>query len=54
MDLTDEELNEIWSVLYDKVYYGDDDYVYGDSPEAVAGRSALEKLRAEIKRRNLW
>lgn len=53
MDLTDEELDVVYDILYDEVYYGDDEFVYGDSPEANAARSALEKLNVEGKRRKL-
>lgn len=49
MELTDAELEEIHSVLYDYVYYGDDHIVYGS--EADLARSALGKLDDEIKRR---
>jgi hypothetical protein len=54
MDLTDEELNELHSVLTDKVYYGDDEIVYGDGPEAVNLRSALSKVLDECIRRGFW
>jgi len=54
MDLTDDELNELHSVLSDKVYYGDDHIVYGDSPEAVNLRSALDKILDECIRRGFW
>lgn len=54
MELTDAEVDAVWSILYNEVHYGDDDFVYGDSPEAVAARSALEKFRAELKERGIW
>lgn len=47
--LTNEELEELHSVLYDYVYYGDDHIVYGS--EGDLARSALGKLDDEIKRR---
>lgn len=53
MNLTDEELSAIWGVVYDQVYYGDDEIVYGDGPTAVNLRSALAKLDDESKRRGL-
>ncbi len=53
MELTDDELSAIWGVIYDEVYYGDDEIVYGDGPTSVNLRSGLEKLNAEIKRRKL-
>lgn len=49
MELTDAELDEIHSVLYDYCYYGDDYIVYGS--EGDLARSALGKLDDEIKRR---
>ena len=54
IEFTDEELNEVHSVLYDEVYYGDDEVVYGDGISAVALRSALAKVEDEAKRRKLW
>jgi hypothetical protein len=53
VELTDDELDQVWSVLYDEVYYGDDDIVYGDTPRVHALRSALEKVTSEAKRRKL-
>ncbi|HEY6020355.1 MAG TPA: hypothetical protein VIY48_10740 [Candidatus Paceibacterota bacterium] len=55
MELTDEELNAIQSIVYDEVYYGDDWVVYatpGANDFVDALRSGLEKLDAEIKRRD--
>lgn len=54
MELTDDELSVMHATLYNAVHYGDDDIVYGDGPEAVNLRSALEKVRDEAKRRKLW
>ena len=54
MILTDAELESLHSVLYDEVYYGDDEIVYGDGLEAVNLRSALKKVEDEAKRRKLW
>lgn len=51
MNLSDDELMAIYSVVYDEVYYGDDEIVYGDGQDAVNLRSGLEKLREEIERR---
>lgn len=53
MDLTDSELDSVQSCLYEEVYYGEDEVVYGDGPYAVALRSALAKVDDEIKRRGL-
>lgn len=54
MELTNEELNIVHDVLYDEAYYGDDEIVYGNHPEAVALRTALAKVEDEAKRRKLW
>ena len=51
MKLTTEELEEIHWVIYDKVHYGDDDIVYGDTPEVNALRSALGKIDDELELR---
>ena len=53
MELTDSELDSVQSCLYEEVYYGEDEVVYGDGPYAVALRSALAKVDDEIKRRGL-
>lgn len=53
MEFTDDELMAIYSVVYDEVYYGDDDVVYGDGDYAVSLRAGLEKLSAEAKRRRI-
>lgn len=52
--LTDEELESIHDVLYDKVYYGDDEIVYGEGPEALVLRAILTKVDNEAKARKLW
>lgn len=49
MILTDDELSEIFDVLYNKAYYGDDDIVYTSAGDTV--RSALGKVGDEIVRR---
>ena len=51
MNLTDEELEEIFDTLYDEVYYGDDEIVYTSQGDVL--RSALAKVEDEIKRRKL-
>lgn len=51
MDLTDAELQEVYDVLYDEAYYGDDEIVYTSAGDLL--RSALSKVRDEIKRRGL-
>lgn len=56
MELTDEELIAMHSVVYDTVYYGDDSVVYavpGTSVGVDALRSAEKKLDDEIDRRKL-
>lgn len=50
MDLTDEEVNAIHTVLYDEYWYGEE-YCYQDSDEAWAVGTALEKVTEECKRR---
>ena len=52
MELTDQELEEIHSVMYDHVYYGDDSIVYG--PAGDLARAALGRVEDEAKRRGLW
>lgn len=52
MDLTDEEFEALHSCLYDEVYYGDDNIVYGSDGDIL--RSALGKVEDEAKRRKLW
>lgn len=53
MDLTDDELMAAYSCIYDEVYYGDDDVVYGDGDYAVALRSALGKVTHEAEQRRI-
>jgi hypothetical protein len=54
MHLSDEELSVVHDVVYDKVMYGDDEWVYGDSADAKSLRSALIALVAEAKHRGMW
>lgn len=54
MKFTDEELSALHGLLYDKAYYGDDDIVYGDGPEAVMAHRLLDIVYAEAKKRKLW
>lgn len=54
IEFTDAELSAVHSVLYDEVYYGDDEVVYGNDPHTIALRTALAKVEDEAKRRNLW
>lgn len=49
MDLTDDELEEIFDVLYDHVYYGEDEIMYTSQGDIL--RSALGKVEDEIKKR---
>ena len=51
MNLTDEELDSVYGVVYDKAYYGDDHIVYG--PEGDDLRAALRKIEAEMKKRGM-
>lgn len=51
MDLTDEELSDLYDVLYDEAYYGDDEIVYTSQGDVL--RSALRKVEDEIKRRGI-
>lgn len=53
MNLTDDELMAVYSCVYDEVYYGDDEVVYGDGDYAVSLRVGLEKLHAETERRGI-
>lgn len=53
MNFTDAELEEIYNVVYEDVYYGEDGDVYGDHPAVVARRVALEKITDEMKKRKL-
>jgi hypothetical protein len=58
MDLTDEELTEVHSVIYDEVYYGEDEVVYKTTERGTLINerlsSALEKVESEAKNRKLW
>ena len=54
MDLTDEELSALHTLILEEALYGDDRVVYGDGPQAVMIRTLLEKVTDEAKRRNLW
>lgn len=54
IEFTDEELEQVHSVLYDEAYYGDDEVVYGNGPSQIALRTALAKVEDEAKRRRLW
>lgn len=51
MDLSDDELMEIHSVVYDEAYYGPDEIVYTEKGDLL--RRALGKIDAEIERRKL-
>lgn len=53
MELTDDELGALHSCLYEEVFYGDDEVVYGDSEYAITLRQALGKVDDEAKRRKL-
>lgn len=51
MVLSNDELMEIHSVVYDEAYYGDDEIVYTEKGDLL--RRALGKLEEEIERRKL-
>ena len=52
--LGDDELMHLHSCVYEEVYYGDDEVVYGDGDYAVGLRSTLAKVEDEAKKRKLW
>ena len=54
MELTDDELDALYACVYDEVFYGDDDVVYGEGEYAVNLRAGWVKLNEEIKRRKLY
>lgn len=54
MELSNEELDALYSCVFDEVMYGDDSVVYGDDEYAVNLRAALTKVTNEAKRRKLW
>jgi len=54
MELTDEELTALHSLVQEEAMYGDDEVVYGDGPEAVMVRTLLTKVTDEAVRRKLW
>lgn len=50
MELTDDELDAVYGILYDQYHYGQE-LVYQGAEEAENVRTAMEKIDAEIKRR---
>jgi hypothetical protein len=52
--LSDEELNILYDVANDKMLYGEDEWVYGDSAEAKTLRSVVNALHAEARNRGFW
>jgi hypothetical protein len=52
LDLTDHELEELYDLVYNTVFYGDDEIVYTSAGDTL--REIWGKLRNEAKRRNLW
>ena len=54
MELTDDELSELFDVLYDNVYYGEAEIVYGNTLRGVARRSLLKKVEDEGKKRGIF
>ena len=49
LDLTDRELDELYDLVYDAVFYGDDEIVYTSAGDTL--REVWGKLRDEAKRR---
>lgn len=54
MHLSDAELNILYDLAFDRMLYGDDEWVYGESDEAKALRSAVNALSAEARNRGFW
>lgn len=52
IDLTDDELAELYDAAYDEAYYGDDDIVYTSKGDVL--RSAVRKLGDEAIQRGIW
>jgi hypothetical protein len=50
--LTEEELEELHSLLQDKTLYGDDEIVY--TPAGDVLRRVQQKVENEAKARKLW
>lgn len=45
--LTLEEIEEVYGILYDKAYYGDDEIVYTEKGDTL--RSALNKIEKRMR-----
>lgn len=52
MELTNDEIEELHSLLENEVMYGDDDVVYGDAGDVL--RSIKKKVTDEAKQRGFW
>lgn len=52
MDLTDDELEELHSILGDYVMYGEDSIVY--TSEGDTAREIFKKVHDEAKKRDFW
>ena len=52
MELSDDELTELHSLLQDQTLYGDDNIVYGSDGDGL--RAIQRKVYDEAKRRKLW
>lgn len=50
MNFTDDELTEMYDILYDQYYYGEE-LIYQDSDRSRAVSSGLAKIEEERKRR---
>lgn len=53
MELTDAELDTVYSILYDEYYYGRE-LCYDDTEESESASTALAKLTEEAKKRGFW
>lgn len=52
MELTDDELSELFDILDNYTRYGDDSIVYTSAGDQA--RTILERVVDEAKRRKLW
>lgn len=52
MELTDDELSELHTILENETMYGDDEIVYGTAGDVL--RAILAKVTEEAKSRGFW
>lgn len=52
MEFTNEELAELYDIISDRVYYGDDEIVYTEKGDLA--RSIMRKVINEAKARKFW